>query len=86
MTLWNVEPKEWSGIGVERTVRRALAAARRPAVIVMHDHAASTIPAVPRIVAAYRRAGYRFITVSELPPAQGEGYVFPPRRQPSYAL
>jgi peptidoglycan/xylan/chitin deacetylase (PgdA/CDA1 family) len=86
MVLWNVDPKDWSGIGVERTVRRVLAAPRSPAIIVMHDHAAPTIRAVPRIVAAYRRAGYRFITVSELRDAAGQAYVFPASRTSGNAL
>jgi len=63
---WNVDPYEWTGIDVVATVARVVSGARTPAVILMHDASASTVAAIPGIVRAYRGAGYRFVTVSEI--------------------
>jgi peptidoglycan-N-acetylglucosamine deacetylase len=66
MVLWNVDPKEWSGIGATRLTRRVILGARNPSIIVLHDFAPPTVAALPEIVAAFRWAGYTFVTVSEL--------------------
>lgn len=66
LVFWNGNAHEWTGIDPIATVTRVVAAARAPAVILMHDASAATVAAVPRIVAAYRRAGFRFVSVSEL--------------------
>ena len=66
MVLWNVDPHEWTGIDWIETVTRVIADAEAPAIVLMHDSSRATIAAVPRIVAAYRRAGFRFVRASEI--------------------
>jgi peptidoglycan-N-acetylglucosamine deacetylase len=74
MVLWNINPNEWRGVDTVTTVTRVVSAARTPAVILMHDSSPTTVAAIPRIVAAYRRAGFRFVPVSEVPQGHWERY------------
>jgi peptidoglycan/xylan/chitin deacetylase (PgdA/CDA1 family) len=67
LVVWNVDPREWTNIDAIETVSRVVAGARAPAIILMHDASRSTVAAIPRIVRAYRRAGYRFVPVSAIP-------------------
>jgi peptidoglycan/xylan/chitin deacetylase (PgdA/CDA1 family) len=79
MVLWNINPNDWRGVDTIATVTRVVSAARTPAVILMHDSSPATVAAIPRIVAAYRRAGFRFVPVSEVPQGHWE------RHSPQFA-
>lgn len=64
--LWDVDPGDWRTLTSDEIVSLAEAQARAPAVILLHNGKDATIEALPRIVAAYRKAGYEFVTLSEL--------------------
>lgn len=84
LVLWTVDTSDYARPGTERIVYTALSGARPGAIILMHDgggNRAETVAALPRIIAALRRGGYRLVTVSQLladdPPPHGQ-----PRPQP----
>ena len=66
VALWDVDPGDWRHVTPEAIVDNVTMHARAPAVILLHDGSTATIDALPRIVAAYRRAGFEFVTLSEL--------------------
>jgi peptidoglycan-N-acetylglucosamine deacetylase len=64
--LWDVEPGDWRPVTSTFVANFVVTHAKSPAVILLHDGTEPTIEALPRIVAAYRAAGYEFVTLSEL--------------------
>jgi peptidoglycan/xylan/chitin deacetylase (PgdA/CDA1 family) len=66
---WDVDPGDWSNPGSDAVYSRVLDAVRPGSIVVLHDgggNRADTLAALPRIIEALRRRGYRFATVSEL--------------------
>jgi peptidoglycan-N-acetylglucosamine deacetylase len=69
MVLWTVDTDDYLRPGVAAIVHRALAGARPGAIILMHDaggNRTQTIAAVPLIVRALRKRGYRLVTIPQL--------------------
>lgn len=66
VVLWDVDPGDWRILTPDAIVELAKRQARAPAVILLHNGKDATIEALPRIVAAYRRAGFTFVTLAEL--------------------
>ena len=66
VALWNDDPGDWRTLSPDEITKIAVEQARAPVVILLHDGKDATIDALPGIVAAFRRAGYRFVTLSEL--------------------
>jgi peptidoglycan/xylan/chitin deacetylase (PgdA/CDA1 family) len=69
MVLWTVDTRDYLQPGVGALVSRVLAGARPGAIILMHDAGGTrtqTIEALPAIVHALRRRGYRLVTVPRL--------------------
>ena len=66
VALWDDDPGDWRQMTPDKIAQTVTEQARAPAVILLHDGKDATIDAVPAIVAAFRRAGYRFVTLSEL--------------------
>jgi peptidoglycan/xylan/chitin deacetylase (PgdA/CDA1 family) len=66
VALWDVDPGDWRHISSQAIIDNVTAHARAPAVMLLHNGSIATIEALPRIVAAYRRAGFEFVTLSEL--------------------
>jgi peptidoglycan-N-acetylglucosamine deacetylase len=66
LVLWDIEPGDWRPVTPDFIVQHVLTHAKSPAVFLLHDGTESTIAALPRIVAAYRAAGYEFVTISDL--------------------
>jgi len=67
--LWSIDSEDYLKPGVARIVRNVVANARPGAIVLMHDAGgdrSQTIAALPRIVGALRRRGYRFVTVPRL--------------------
>ncbi|MBV8222013.1 MAG: polysaccharide deacetylase family protein, partial [Candidatus Eremiobacteraeota bacterium] len=64
VALWDVDPGDWRRVTPDAIVDNVTMHARAPAVILLHDGSTATIDALPRIVAAYRRAGFEFVTLS----------------------
>jgi peptidoglycan/xylan/chitin deacetylase (PgdA/CDA1 family) len=66
MALWDVDPGDWRSIGADQIVANVTTHARSPAVILLHNGKEATVEALPRIVRAYRAAGFTFVTMSQL--------------------
>jgi peptidoglycan/xylan/chitin deacetylase (PgdA/CDA1 family) len=69
MVLWTVDTEDYLRPGVRVIVHRALAGARPGAIILLHDGGgdrSQTIKALPLIVKALRKRGYKLVTVPQL--------------------
>lgn len=69
MVLWTVDTGDYLRPGVKAIVQRAVAGARPGAIILLHDaggYREQTVQALPRIISALRRRGYRLVTVPQL--------------------
>jgi peptidoglycan-N-acetylglucosamine deacetylase len=64
--LWNDDPGDWRAVPPETLVAHVLQHATAPEIVLLHDGRTATVAALPHIVARYRAAGYRFVTVGEL--------------------
>ena len=66
--LWSIDTVDWSQPGVKSIVNRAVRYAYPGVVILMHDGGGNreqTVKALPKIIKAYKKAGYRFVTLDE---------------------
>lgn len=78
--LWSIDSEDYLKPGVDTIVRNVLGPARPGSIVLMHDAGgdrSETIAALPLIVQALRKRGYRFVTVPRLllenpPPANQE--------------
>ena len=66
--LWNDDPGDWRASKVSATelaghIRRFATA---PDIVLLHSGRIATIEMLPAVAAAFRRAGYRFVTAGEL--------------------
>jgi peptidoglycan-N-acetylglucosamine deacetylase len=69
VVMWSVDSGDYTRPGRRAIVRNVLRGARPGAIVLMHDGGgprAQTVAALPRIVRALRRRGYRLVTVPEL--------------------
>jgi len=67
--LWSVDSEDYARAGVRAIVRNVVDHAQPGAIVLMHDGGGDrtqTIAALPRIVGALRREGYRFVSVPRL--------------------
>jgi peptidoglycan/xylan/chitin deacetylase (PgdA/CDA1 family) len=64
LALWNVDPRDWTGISAAEIVGRVLAQLQPVSVIELHDRTA-IVAALPALVAALRARGYRFATICQ---------------------
>jgi peptidoglycan/xylan/chitin deacetylase (PgdA/CDA1 family) len=66
---WDVDPTDWARPGAGAIVARVLSHVGRGSIVLMHDGGGprgQTLAALPAIVHALRRRGYRFATVTAL--------------------
>ena len=66
MILWDVDPGDWRTISPDEIAQNVTDHAKAPALILLHNGKEATIEALPKIVKAYRDAGFTFITLPEL--------------------
>lgn len=69
MTMWSIDPKDWTRPGTAVIVQRVLSAARPGTIVELHDGGgdrSQTEAALPAIIKALRRRRYAFVTVPEL--------------------
>lgn len=64
--LWSLDPEDWKDRNADTVYRRVLAGTQPGEIVLLHDIHATTVAAVPRILAALADRGYTFVTVSEL--------------------
>ena len=78
--LWSIDSEDYLKPGVARIVQNVVGSVRPGSIVLMHDAGgdrSETIAALPLIVRALRKRGYRFVTVPRLllenpPPADQE--------------
>lgn len=73
LMLWDVDPRDWSGVSAPTIVSRVLSHARDGSVILLHAGPYHTPQALPAIIAGLRQRGYGFVTVPELIGRVGQG-------------
>jgi peptidoglycan/xylan/chitin deacetylase (PgdA/CDA1 family) len=66
VALWDIDPGDWKRVTSQFIVNHVIAHAKSPAVLLLHNGSFPTIEALPQIVDAYRRAGFTFVTLSQL--------------------
>jgi peptidoglycan-N-acetylglucosamine deacetylase len=69
MVMWTVDTRDYARPGVSRIQYIALSGARPGAIILMHDgggNRSETVAALPKIIAALRRRGFKLVTVPQL--------------------
>jgi peptidoglycan/xylan/chitin deacetylase (PgdA/CDA1 family) len=69
--LWNDDPGDWRQVSADVLKSHILAHATAPEILLLHSGRLATIDMLPALVARYRSAGYRFVTVGELLAAVG---------------
>ena len=65
VVLWDVDTRDWSGINWWRVYKRGVVGGNG-SIVLMHTFPSVTVTALPRIIAAYRRRGFEFVTVGQL--------------------
>jgi peptidoglycan/xylan/chitin deacetylase (PgdA/CDA1 family) len=66
VVLWNDDPGDWRLVSADVLEGHILAHATAPEILLLHSGRLATIEMLPTIVARFRAAGYRFVTVGEL--------------------
>jgi len=64
--LWSDDPGDWRSVGVDVLRDHVLQRATAPEILLLHSGRPATVAALPALVAAFRRAGYTFVTVGTL--------------------
>jgi peptidoglycan/xylan/chitin deacetylase (PgdA/CDA1 family) len=68
MVLWNDDPGDWrtSKVTPGELADHIRRFATAPDIVLLHNGKLATIEMLPALAAAFRSAGYRFVTVGEL--------------------
>ena len=75
--MWSIDTRDWADHDAAIVCSRAVANATPGAIILMHDIHKTSVDAVPCILDALQKQGYRFVTVKNLfghPLSAGESY------------
>jgi peptidoglycan/xylan/chitin deacetylase (PgdA/CDA1 family) len=66
---WDVDPRDWARPGTQAIYQNVISNARDGAIVIQHDGGgdrSETLAALPHEIDTLRRAGYRFVTVTQL--------------------
>jgi peptidoglycan/xylan/chitin deacetylase (PgdA/CDA1 family) len=63
---WSDAAKDFLDVSPDFIVNRVLKRAENGSIILLHDDRPATVAAMPRILSALQRDGYKFVTVSEM--------------------
>src|ERR1051325_8743687 len=63
---WSDAAKDFLDVSPDFIVNRTLRRAENGSIILLHDDRPATVSAMPRILTALKREGYKFVTVSEM--------------------
>ncbi len=66
MILWNDDAGDWRTLTPEAISRHLIEHASAPDIVLLHSGKLATVEALPEVVARFRSAGYRFVTVGQL--------------------
>jgi peptidoglycan/xylan/chitin deacetylase (PgdA/CDA1 family) len=80
VVLWTDDSGDWRTMTPERIETDMLRHASAPDIVLLHSGKLATIEALPTVVARFRKAGYTFVTVSELLARATPGAINHPKR------
>ena len=63
LTLWDVDPKDWSEPTTDELVRRVVSATKNGSNILLHSNHLATVKALPKIIQTLKSQGYSFKTL-----------------------
>ncbi|MEO6836132.1 MAG: polysaccharide deacetylase family protein [Candidatus Tumulicola sp.] len=66
VVLWTDDSGDWRTLTPPEIERHLLEHATAPEIVLLHSGKLATIEAMPAVIELFKRAGYRFVTVSEL--------------------
>ncbi len=66
MILWSVDTLDWKNQNTDSIISTTMSEVSDGAIILMHDIYPTTVNAVPVLIDELRKAGYEFVTISEL--------------------
>jgi peptidoglycan/xylan/chitin deacetylase (PgdA/CDA1 family) len=66
VVLWTDDGGDWRTVTVPQLENHLVRHATAPEIVLLHSGKLATIEALPYVVARFRAAGYRFVTVGEL--------------------
>jgi peptidoglycan/xylan/chitin deacetylase (PgdA/CDA1 family) len=64
--LWTDDGGDWRSLSAGQIERHLLLHATAPEIVLLHSGKLATIEAMPMVIEHFERAGYQFVTVSEL--------------------
>ena len=64
--LWTDDSGDWRTLSAAQIEHHLLMHATAPEIVLLHSGKLATIEAMPLVIEHFERAGYRFVTVSEL--------------------
>ncbi len=80
--FWSDDPGDWRELSAREIEAHVAAHATEPEILLLHSGKRTTVKALEKIVPAFRRAGYRFVTVGEMLALLGARRVEAARRLP----
>ena len=66
VVLWTDDSGDWRTLTPQHIANELLRGATAPDIVLMHNGKLATIEALPTVVEHFRRAGYQFVTISQL--------------------
>jgi peptidoglycan-N-acetylglucosamine deacetylase len=81
VVLWTDDSGDWRTMTVAHIENDMLRHASAPDIVLLHSGKLATIEALPTVVGRFERAGYRFVTVSELLQQVTPGAINHPKRE-----
>jgi peptidoglycan/xylan/chitin deacetylase (PgdA/CDA1 family) len=66
IVLWTDDSGDWRSLTTSQIQRHLLMHATAPEIVLLHSGKLATVEAMPLVIKRFERAGYRFVTVSEL--------------------
>lgn len=64
--LWTDDPGDWRSVTPQALLQHMELHATAPEIVLLHSGKLATIQILPQVVAQFRAAGYRFVTVRQL--------------------
>jgi peptidoglycan/xylan/chitin deacetylase (PgdA/CDA1 family) len=66
IVMWSLDTRDWQARTADDVYSSVMEQIHPGAIILLHDHEAVTVEALPRIITDLKADGYEFLTVSEL--------------------
>lgn len=82
MILWTDDAGDWQPLTPEAISKHLIKHASAPDIVLLHSGKLATVEALPEVVARFRSAGYRFVTVGQLLAMAPAAVVNRPLRRP----